>query len=74
MKTIKCLAVCLILVSAFVLPASAESNSDYVLIEGTIEMPIPETYTLTRVINNPSSDPGFELFKDPEDLFLNEQG
>ena len=74
MKTLKCLAACAILVSAFVLPASAKSNSDYVLIEGTIEMPIPETYTLTRVINNPSDAPDFERLKDPEDLFLNEQG
>lgn len=51
----------------------AESN-DYTLIEGSVEIPIPRTYILEEVINNPGFEYGESRFNSPEDIFINEQG
>lgn len=55
------------------LPVQA-ANTDYTLVEGHIQMPIPETYTLKKVINNPAAEEGFNGFSEPSDLYINGQG
>ncbi|HIZ19794.1 MAG TPA: hypothetical protein H9674_02930 [Firmicutes bacterium] len=63
------------LLTAAALPFSAAAdNTDYTLVEGDLQMPIPETYTLKQVIQNPTGQEGFDGLKEPEDLFINEQG
>lgn len=58
----------------FAVPASAASNH-YTLAEGSIQMPIAETYILDRIINRPAEAPeDFGSFNAPQDLFINKQG
>ncbi len=75
MKRINITKICIMLILiALIVPVSQAAARDYTLHDG-VRTPIPESYTLSQVINNTISSAGESTyFNEPNDLFINEQG
>ncbi|MCL2885075.1 MAG: hypothetical protein FWF49_06285 [Oscillospiraceae bacterium] len=79
LKRLICLGVVgLVLIGVLSTAAAALPNSDYTLVDGQNQVPIPQAYTLKAVINTPLGDlaaaAGWVPFKSPQDLYINSQG
>jgi len=65
---------CIFPLCFFTYSVKALTNTDYTIVEGSVRMPIAQTYTLKAVINKPGTTDDAGLFSAPEDLFFSEDG